>query len=185
MRIRGRRLRFTAAVAIVMLALTGFSRSHGHSRHSSHTGGGGGCSSSRQDHDTSSSSSSSSRSSSSGSGGSYGSGYNRRPTHRPTSTPSGGTASQGLSPGTARLVSCATKQAPYATVEVRNPNSRKVTFSVTVDFMGAGTVPLEVHVQTVSVPAEGRNTVKVRLDDTHHVDQLDHCTVDPDAVPAG
>lgn len=44
-----RRLKFTAAVAVVMLGLTGFSSSHGHghgSKSGSHSGGGG-CSSSK------------------------------------------------------------------------------------------------------------------------------------------
>src|SRR3954467_4160314 len=62
MHLRGRRLKFTAVLAFVVLALTGFtghrtgkSRSpsgHGGTSHSS----GGGCSSSAQDHDSSSSS---------------------------------------------------------------------------------------------------------------------------------
>ncbi|MET7287890.1 hypothetical protein [Streptomyces sp. NPDC005573] len=72
MNLRGRRLRFTAVLAVVVLALTGFSR-HGHSRHGG--GSGGGCSSSHQDHDGSSSSGSTSGGGYSGGSSSGGSSY--------------------------------------------------------------------------------------------------------------
>ena len=89
-------------MATVVLALTGFSSGHksGGRHKSSHSDsdGGGGCSSSSQDHD------------------SY--------TPRTTSTRRAST----LQDGTAVLVSCATKTAPYATVEVTNPNSRQGVF---------------------------------------------------------
>ncbi|MET8246144.1 hypothetical protein ABZV31_17995 [Streptomyces sp. NPDC005202] len=188
MKIRGRRLRFTAVLAIVVLTLTGFSRGHhGHSRHGGGGGGGGGCSSSRQDHDSSSSTSGGSYDSGSSDDDSYddpyssGGTYNRRPTYRSTPTASSGTGEgKGLEDGTARLVSCATKKKPYATVEVRNPNDRKATFSVTVYFMDEATVAVDDGSEEVSVPAKGRKTVKVTFDETY-IDELDHCEVEPNA----
>lgn len=61
MHLRGRRFKFTAVLAFVVLSLTGFTgHSHSHSRHGVskshgyHGSSGGGCSSSAQDHDGSS-----------------------------------------------------------------------------------------------------------------------------------
>ncbi|MET8222353.1 hypothetical protein [Streptomyces sp. NPDC005301] len=197
---RGRTLKFTAVLAMVVLALTGFStgRGHGGSRHSG--GGGGGCSSSSQNHDSSSSTSGggsySSGSTTSGSGGdddyydsdddddAYGSGstgssstggYNRRPTHRSTS----GSGSKGPKDGTARLVSCATERAPYATVEVTNPNSRKVTFRADVTFYDENDLPIPVTrgYGRVTVPANGKDTVRVEVGGSGLAASVDHCEV--------
>ncbi|MEU7061050.1 hypothetical protein [Streptomyces sp. NPDC046197] len=188
MQVRGRRLRFTAVLAIVVLALTGFSR--GHHNSSRHGGGsGGGCNSSHQDHDSSSSSSSSGGGSSSyddsyGSGySSSGGSYNRRPTHRATSTPSGGSGTaQVLDDGTAKLLSCATRTKPYATVEAGNPNSRKGTFDVRVSFKDRSGHELGHSHEEAEVPAKGRATVRVRAA-ADLIDSLDHCEVDPSATP--
>ncbi|WP_037859436.1 hypothetical protein [Streptomyces sp. NRRL S-340] len=205
MRIRGRRLRFTAVLAVVVLALTGFSRGHGHGGHGS--GGSGGCSSSRQDHDTSSSSSSSSSG-----GGAYGSGtdgtyaphdddtygsggsgtgttggsshHRRRPDRGPTATPSGGTGSQ-LQAARARLLSCATEKKPYATVELTNPNDRRGTFTATVTFQDAHGGTIRSALQETDVPANGRRTVRVDAGAPGDVARPAHCTVDPAAPATG
>jgi hypothetical protein len=196
MRIRGRRLRFTAVLAVVVLALTGFSRGHGHGHgsHGSH-GSGGGCSSSQQDHDSSSSATSGGGSSSSyddsyddssddsyddlyGTGGGY---TTRRPTHRPTATPSGGSNGTALDDGTVRLISCATGTRPYATVEITNPNSRAADFQARVTFYDAeGTVLVTNHSAEVFVPAEGRTTARVTLGKSFR-SSIDHCEADPEA----
>jgi hypothetical protein len=202
---RGRGIRFTAVLALVVLALTGFSR-HGHS--SRHGSGGGGCSSSHQDHDSSSSSSTSGGSYGSGgsyddtSGGSYSSGgssygsdddgdsgyssttggYTRRPTHRTTSTPSAGGTGTGLEDGRARLISCATDKRPYATVEITNPNRRDAYFQVWVTFYDAeGTSLLVTSASEVRVSAQGKATARVTVDDRSLLASIDHCQADPEA----
>lgn len=193
MQVRGRRLRFTAVLATVVLALTGFSRGHGHS-HSRHSGGGGGgCSSSHQDHDSSTSSTSGGGSSyddsygdtndddaygsstTSGSGSTSGGSYNRRPTHHPTSTPSGGGSATTLRQGTAKLISCATEKRPYATVEITNPNNRRATFQAWVTFYNAvGNTVAGVQSPELSVPAKGKATVRVPVTETL-LPAIDHC----------
>lgn len=196
MQTRGRRLKFTAVSVMVVLALTGFSSGrHGsHSRHGGGSGGGGGCSSSSQDHDSSSSSTSggsgpyggsdsyddSDSASSSGSSGSSGGTYQRRPTHRstPTSSSSGG-SDQPLDDATATLVSCADKKAPYATVEVKNPNARKGTFKVGVTFMDSDDIKVTDDYADVTVGARGKATVRVKVGGTGLIDSGDHCDVDP------
>ncbi|MGW6543664.1 hypothetical protein ACWGBH_12560 [Streptomyces massasporeus] len=201
MQIRGRRLRFTAVLVLVVLALTGFSSGRG--RGGSHGGGGsgsgGGCSSSSQDHDSSRSSSSSGGSygSSGSSGGSYGSdddddyygsssggsSYTRRPNHGTTPTSSSGSSSRKpLEDGTARLVSCATSARPYATVEVSNPNGRKADFSVSVTFEDDRGITVVSRYGDVTVPANGRATVDVRVGGSGLVDSVDHCDVDRQAL---
>ncbi|MFD5075639.1 hypothetical protein [Streptomyces sp. NPDC058371] len=192
---RGRRLKFTAVLAMVVLALTGFSTGrHGSSksRHSS-GGGGGGCSSSSQNHDSSSTSSGgsySSGSTTSGSSDDYddsygdststsssGSSYNRRPNHRSTPS-SSSTGKSTLEDGTAKLISCATKKKPYATVEVTNPNSRKATFWTSVTFKDDADIWITDEYAEVSVPAKGKATVRVNVGGSGLVDSVDHCEVD-------
>ncbi|MER6980224.1 hypothetical protein [Streptomyces carpinensis] len=183
MQVRGRRIRFTAVLAIVVLALTGFSRGHGHG-HSRHSGGGGGCSSSQQDHDSSSSSSTSgggsyddSTDDSSRTGGGY---YTRRPTHRATATPSGGSRGTALE-GVATLISCATGTRPYATVEVTNPNGRKAGFQVRVTFYDdEGSLLTDESSLAASVPAHGKATTRVPLA-KNFLSSVDHCQVDGQA----
>ncbi|MFI6806306.1 hypothetical protein ACIBO6_14970 [Streptomyces luteogriseus] len=202
MQTRGRRLRFTAVLVLVVLALTGFSsgRGRGGSHGHGHSGGGGGCSSSSQDHDSSRTSTSSGGSygSSSSSGGSYGSddddddyygsgggsSYTRRPNYGSTPTSSSGSGSgKALKDGTARLVRCATPAAPYATVEVRNPNGRKAVFSVSVTFEDAQGITVVDRYGDVTVPANGTATVDVRVGGgAGLVDSVDHCEVDRQAL---
>ncbi|MDH6628994.1 hypothetical protein M2271_006829 [Streptomyces sp. LBL] len=204
MHARGRTLKFTAVLALVVLALTGFSTGrHGH-RSGSDSGGGGGCSSSSQDHDSSSSSSSSSGGGSYGSGSdddsysgssedSYGSGsggnsgssggssYQRRPTYRSTPTASGTGSSKPLKDGTARLISCATDTRPYATVEITNPNNREAEFQARVTFYDAeGTQLLKNSSSTVTVPAQGKATTRVKLGE-RFLTSVDHCAAEPEA----
>ncbi|MFD4561979.1 hypothetical protein ACFWP5_48070 [Streptomyces sp. NPDC058469] len=161
MHTRGRRLRFTAVLALVVLTLTGFSsgRHHSSSRHG-HGSGGGGCSSSSQDHDTST---------------------NRRSNYRstPDSTASSGSGTSSLLHGTAKLVSCATAKKRYATVEVSNPNSRKAGFSVHVRFLDSQNTEVDYNLAGVQVPAKGKATVRVPVHDTST--QVDHCEVDQEA----
>ncbi|MFI0512604.1 hypothetical protein ACH3Y9_21195 [Streptomyces sp. WSLK1-5] len=153
MHARGRVLRFTAVMATVVLALTGFSSGHKSSgRHRSHSDGdsGGGCSSASQDHDS----------------------YTPRTT--------GTRRASSLQDGTAVLVSCATKAAPYATVEVGNPNSRQATFEVGFSFTDAAGRTLSSEERQVSVSAGG--TSRIQLPASPAVlAKLDHCRVEPEA----
>ncbi|BAC71524.1 hypothetical protein AQJ43_05120 [Streptomyces avermitilis] len=206
---RGRTLKFAAVLTMVVLALTGFSRGRGHGGHGGHSGGGGCSSSSQNHDSSSSSTSGggsyssgsttsgagsddsyddsygdsdddsySSGSSSSGSSG--GSTYNRRPTHRSNPTSSSGDGDdEPLKDGTARVVSCATKKAPYATVEVKNPNARKGTFWITVTFKDKDGLEIVDHYADVRVPAKGKATVDVEVGGAGLVDYVDHCDVDP------
>ena len=199
MQTRGRKLRYTAVLVLVVLALTGFSSGRGRGGSHGHRGGGGGCSSSSQDHDSSRSSTSSGGSygSSSSSGGSYGSddddygssssggnSYTRRPNYGSTPTSSSGSGSRkALKDGTARLVRCATPAAPYATVEVRNPNGRKADFSVSVTFEDAQGITVVSRYGDVTVPANGTATVDVRVGGGAGLaDSVDHCEVDRQAL---
>ncbi|MBL1081962.1 hypothetical protein JK359_08185 [Streptomyces actinomycinicus] len=200
MHIRMRTLRFTAVLTLVVLALTGFSAGR-HGRHHGSGGGGGGCSSSHQDHDSSSSSSSGGSyddpaddgygdpaddtygsGGTNTSGGTGGGTYHRRPTQRSTSSPGSGTA---LKDGKARLVSCATEKARYATVEVSNPNGREADFKAHVEFDDGQDSAIGDNAATVTVPAHGTARVQVELvgsfgvRDDGLVLRLDHCTVDP------
>ena len=157
---RGRVLKFTAVMAMVVLALTGFSSGHKSSgRHkSSHrdSDSGGGCSSSRQNHDS----------------------YTPRTTStRRSSTTS---SSSALQDGTALVVSCATKAIPYATVEVTNPNSRQATFEVEFAFVDAAGKSLSSQTKQISVPARGTSNVQVKASQAL-LAELDHCQVEPEA----
>jgi hypothetical protein len=199
MQTRGRRLRFTAVLVLVVLALTGFSAGRGRGGSHGHRGGGGGggCSSSSQDHDSSRSSTSSGGAY--GTGGSYGSdddddysgssgstggsSYTRRPDYGSTPTSSSGSGSRkALKDGTARLVSCATPAAPYATVEVSNPNGRTADFSVSVTFEDDRGITVVSRYGDVTVPANGTATVDVRVGGSGLVDSVDHCEVDRQAL---
>lgn len=194
----GRKLRFTAVSATVVLALTGFSSSRGHGS-GSHHGSGGGCSNSSQDHDSSSASGiddpvgsdpyGDDDSSSSGAydlgastGGSDGGTYRTRPGSRSTPTASSGGRSHALKDGTAELVECASVDDPYATVEVRNPNGREALFTVKVSFLDEHGSYLVHSSDQVSVPATDKATVRVPVAGSGRVDEIDHCEVEPRAT---
>ncbi|MGV9251639.1 hypothetical protein [Streptomyces sp. NPDC003697] len=211
MGIRGRGLRFTVVLAVTVLALTGFSRGHGHS--SRHGGGsGGGCSSSSQDHDGSSSYGSSGGSGGSsdyvGSGDSYptsdassgdsysssggsaadsdstsggGTGYGS--THRrPARTPSASSPGHGLKDATVELLSCPTGTRPWAEVEVTNPNGREADFRVVVHFLDGASLPVDDGVTEVAVAAGGTRTAVIPFD-VSRVSGYEHCEAVPRAEP--
>jgi hypothetical protein len=153
---RGRVLKFTAVTATVVLALTGFSSGHKSSgRHkSSHSDsdGGGGCSSSRQNHDS----------------------------YTPRTTTTSTRHASTLQDGTAVLVSCATKTAPYATVEVTNPNSRQAVFEVAFSFTDASGRTLSRGDKQVTVSADGTSRIQVPASQAV-LAKLDQCWVEPEA----
>ncbi|WP_329411070.1 hypothetical protein OG802_15490 [Streptomyces sp. NBC_00704] len=164
----------------VVLALTGFttSRGHGHG-HSSH-GHGGGCSSSSQDHDSSSST-----------GGTTGSRYRDYDdddydddTATSTSGGSGSSSSAALTDASVQLADCAKPGKPYATVVVDNPNATGGRFTVTVDFLDAGSDKVEERTEKVYVAAHGRTSVDVDLSIPGLAAKVDHCDPEPYAPAA-
>lgn len=199
----GRKVRFTAVSAVVVLTLTGFSSGrHGGGGH--HGGGGGGCSNSSQDHDSSSGSDSSvSDIDGSSGGGPYGDSpssayslgastdgsdgsdsgtYRSRPGRRSTPTASPGGTSRSLKDGTAVLVRCATTDVPYATVEVSNPNGREGVFTVRIKFQDDHGRTVSDGSDEVSVPAQDRVRAMVHVNHMDRVREIDHCEVDPKAT---
>ncbi|QJT02377.1 hypothetical protein G9272_20315 [Streptomyces asoensis] len=174
---RGQKLKFTAVAAIVVLALTGFSTSKGHGHGSSHSGGGGGCSSSGQNHD---SSSSTSGSTSSGSSGSTYHDYDDDDDYTDDTYGDGGSSSTSttLRDATVELIDCATPSEAYATVEVTNPNATGGYFTVTVDFLDAGSRRVEQRSAEEYVAANDTATVQVDLSNPGVAAKIDHC--DPD-----
>ncbi|MFE6481625.1 hypothetical protein ACFVGN_01590 [Streptomyces sp. NPDC057757] len=193
MHIRGRRLRFTAVSAMVVLALTGFSsgRSQGDaSRDSSDTGG---CSSSVQDHDGSTPGGGShgndqQDSPSSGSPGSDASnsgtstGDSGGSSHSTPTAPSTSGTPRPLKDGTAVLVRCASMEDPYATVEIRNPNGRDGLFNLKVNFRDKyGRAVVDTGNQ-VWVPAKDRTTYRVPVASSGRLDVIDQCVVNPRAA---
>ncbi|MFJ4625177.1 MULTISPECIES: hypothetical protein [unclassified Streptomyces] len=175
MHTRGRRLRFTAVLALTVLTLTGFStgRHHSHSRHGS---SGGGCSSSSQDHDTSTSSGGTTH------GSTNGSTHRSRPTYRSTPTATSSATARPLKDGTAVLKRCASLDDPYSTVEVRNPNGREALFTVKIAYKNSNGSTLADTTSQVSVPANGRATLRMAAAGTGILDRLDHCEVAPRAT---
>ncbi|MFI9171970.1 hypothetical protein [Streptomyces lincolnensis] len=168
MRTRGRALKLTAVVAMMGLALTGFSTGRGHG-HKSRSGGdgGGGCSSSSQNHGGSSSYNGSKYNGSNSGGTSGGIGT--------------GGSSRTLRDGTARLVRCASDTRPYATVEITNPNHRRADFQARVTFYDdKGSTLYYSSSVTVSVPADGTANTRVELGKSLAA-SVARCAADPEA----
>jgi hypothetical protein len=156
MRSGGRKVKLTAVAALVVLTLTGFSTGR-HKSDGDSDGSGGGCSSSSQDHD-------SSTSSTSGGG-------------------SGSVGSSAMRDGTARLLTCATKAKPYATIEVTNPNDVSGTFEVHIVFEDAKEHSLSDNTEEIVVPANQTRTVQVAMyNGETRAAKVDTCNLDPDAV---
>jgi hypothetical protein len=185
---RGRAFRYTAISALVVLSLTGFSTGRGHG-HGGGGDGGGGCSSSSQDHDSSSSSSDGDvykddDSYGSGTSGGYGYGYGHSGSDHDDDTDSGGSGGDSsggaLQAATVELVSCATEDDPYATVEVTNPNNRAYTFAVTVFFKDGGDVTIDDARQETTVPAGTATRVRLAVDAPGRT--VDHCELDDEEI---
>ena len=184
---RGRAFRYTAISALVVLSLTGFSTGRGHGHGGGDGDGGGGCSSSSQDHDSSSSSSDGDvykDDDSYGSGTSGGYGYGHSGSDHDDDTDSGGSGGDSggsaLQAATVELVSCATDDDPYATVEVTNPNNRAYTFAVTVFFKDAGDVTIDDARQETTVPAGTATRVRLAVDAPGRT--VDHCELDDEEI---
>lgn len=84
--------------------------------------------------------------------------------------------------GTAVLVSCATPDDPYATVEIRNPNGRDAVFTVKIDFKDKrGSTMIDTGNQ-VSVPAKDTTTYRVAMASTGRLEEIARCEVNPRAA---
>lgn len=168
---RGHRLRFTAGSAIVALALTGFSSGCGRGSRSDDI---------KSPHGSSSSGSSSSAAYGSGAPTSGSGG--ETPTHRSTPTPSLIETVPPLKDGTAVLISCASPDDPYATVEIRNPNGRDAVFTVKINFKDEnGSTVIDTGDQ-VSVPAKDTTTYRVAVASTGRLNEIARCEVSPRAT---
>lgn len=177
MHLRGRRLKFTAVAVLVVLSLTGFSSGrHGHGRKSD-GGSGGGCSSSSQNHDSSSSTTSGGGTYHDYDDDDYDDSYDDA-----SADPTDGDYST-VEDAEVELVTCATRDAPYATIEVTNPNAKDGTFYASVTFKDANGDTLDEQGVEVRVSWKSVATAKVELSDDL-VGKVDHCEADPLAKPA-
>lgn len=167
MYMRGRRLRLTVVSAMVVLTLAGFSSGCGHGNRSD-----------------ASSTGSAAQASKTSTGGSDGDAHRSQPTHTPTPTasPTRETA-EPLKDGTAVLISCASLDYPYATVEVRNPNDRDAVFTMKMTFKDAHGFTMITHTAQVPVPAKGTATHRAAVAGigTGRVDKIARCEVNPGA----
>ncbi|WAZ22391.1 hypothetical protein STRCI_003643 [Streptomyces cinnabarinus] len=155
MDLRGRKLKFTAVTAMVVLALTGFSSGRGHGGGGDGDSGGG-CSSSSQNHDSSSGS--------------------RDDDDDDTGSGSGsGDAGTLAEEATVRLVSCASAANPYAVVEVTNPNSTADDVTVVVTFLDAQDSVVDMQTVDQSVPANDTVEVQVDLTSTAAAADISRC----------
>ncbi|MEU8953547.1 hypothetical protein AB0C93_04505 [Streptomyces sp. NPDC048518] len=140
------------------------------------------------DDDSYGSSSGSSTGGSSTSGGSGSSGgrsgggaYNRRPNHDSTASSSPG--GHALRDAKVKLLKCASPAAPYATVRVTNSNDRTSRFYVSVTFVDAAGITVRAQTEKVKVPGNSKVTARVKVGDEGLVESVDHCEVEPQALP--
>jgi hypothetical protein len=175
--------------ALVVLALTGFSTGRGHgSGHGGSGGGGGGCSSSSQDHD---SSSATSGSTSSGSSGSHYDDYDDTyddDTYDDSSSGSSG-SSEGdyttLDDAEVELLTCASEDTPYATIEVTNLGDQDGSFYADVTFEDANGDTVDERGVEVRVAARSVARARVALSDGTRAAEVAHCEADPLAPSVG
>ncbi|MFD7262116.1 hypothetical protein [Streptomyces sp. NPDC059874] len=160
----GRRIRFTAVLVGVVLALTGFS-SHGGSSSSGSSGksksksssssGGGGCSSSKSKKKTYSG----------GSGSAAGA----------TATAA---ATGSVAPASAEVVTCVGATPPVTTIRFTSTLNLRATFSVNLYRESATGAVIEQSVVKVTLEARETRTVDVALKDASRAAQVTNCRVD-------
>lgn len=160
MDLRGRKLKFTAVTALVVLALTGFSSGRGHGG-SGDGDSGGGCSSSSQNHDSSTSRDDDD--------------YDYDGSGSDGSGSDGSGSADVVQDAAVELVSCATEANPYAVVEVTNPNTAGDEVTVVVHFLDAKSSVVDMQTVDEIVPANETVEVKVDLTDAAVAAQVDQC----------
>lgn len=107
--------------------------------------------------------------------------YNRQPTH--DSTASGSSASGQLENAKVKLVTCATKTVPYATVKVTNGNKKTGRFWVSVTFKDADGITIIEESEEVKVSGKDKVTTRIELGGEGLAASVAHCEVDPQAIP--
>lgn len=164
----GRRIRFAAVLAVVVLALTGFQTSShggtsgGKSRGGSSGSSGGGCSNSKKSNGGYSNHSGNSGNGSSGS----------------TATASAGSRSPEV-----RVLRCAEpargerKAVTAATVQIRSTATTSHTYAVSVTFTDAAGTTVDTGRAAVTLAAGASRTVSVRMDDPQAVSRVERCLV--------
>ena len=158
-----RHLKLIAAVAVVLVAISGFSPARRGVHHSSR--GGGGCSS---------------HSSSSHNSTGHDSGYSyRRSHHRYHHSSSYGRGSSRGSSPTAVVTRCAAKDqdAPRAVVEVTNHQGVRKTVTVAVRFLAASGRLADSGTAQVSVGADSTATTQVRMGHPERIGDVARCEV--------
>ncbi|WKD34150.1 hypothetical protein [Streptomyces xanthophaeus] len=168
--VAGRRIRFTAVLVGVVLALTGFS-SHGGSSSSGSSGSsgksksssssGGGCSSSK------------SKKKSHGSGDDNGTA---------TASPS---ASASGAPATAVVVTCVGATPPVTTVRFTSNVDRKATFAVNLYREGANGAVIESTEVEATLEARETRTVEVALAEPSRAAEVTTCRIGPPRESSG
>ncbi|MFI5865282.1 hypothetical protein [Streptomyces sp. NPDC051546] len=160
--VTGRRVRLTAVLVGVVLALTGFSSTGGSGKSKSKSkSGGGGCSSSK------------SKTKKKSYGGSGGSGGGSTATPTATATPTG---TRPLAH--AEVVTCAGPAAAKATVKVTSDASAGHTFRVPLVFEGASGRVDSGSVDLVLKAGESR-TVDLPMTNAAKAAEVQRCTVGP------
>ncbi|MFG2485758.1 hypothetical protein ACGFSI_23755 [Streptomyces virginiae] len=157
--VAGRRIRFTAVLVGVVLALTGFS-SHGGSssgsggKSRSKSSGGGGCSSSKSSKKSHGSSNS---------------------TATATAAPS---ASASGAPATAVVVTCVGATPPVTTVRITSNVDRRATFAVNLYREGANGATVESTVVKETLGARESRVVSVALEEVARAGEVTACRLD-------
>ncbi|WP_070013122.1 hypothetical protein [Streptomyces abyssalis] len=192
-----RHLKLIAAVAVVLVAISGFSPA----RKGGGRSGGGGCSSSSSSSHSSSDSSYESGSSYGGGSSSYDSGrkddygsgdggYRRSGRYHGTTGTSGttgttgttgtanGTARSGTATGTVAQCAAQSGSAAKAVVEVRNPKSYGKTYQVKVKFLDESGTYVDSGLAEVSVGSRDTEAVDVRMAHPERIGDVSDCLVE-------
>ncbi|MFD9355629.1 hypothetical protein [Streptomyces sp. NPDC060031] len=144
-----RRIRFTAVLVGVVLALTGFS-SHGGSSGKSKgksSSGGGGCSSSKS----------------------------RRTTHTNTTTTGGSSGTKSKEPARATVVTCAGPGRPQAVIQVTSLVDTERTVDVPLNFAGASGASLDSTSVRVTLKGREAKTVTVPMAHGDKAAEIQRC----------
>ncbi|MFJ6630705.1 hypothetical protein ACIQMR_04715 [Streptomyces sp. NPDC091376] len=167
MAVLGRRIRFTAVLVGVVLALTGFSSSGGsYAKSSGHDRGGGGCSSSKSGTTNTDDVNDNSGTTGGGSGGSK-----STPTPSPTALPAH-----------VELISCAGPGRPKATIKVTSHSTveRNVRTSITFEWEGYG---VEHHMIEVKLKAGASQMMDIDMKRADKAGVVERCALGPIETP--
>lgn len=159
----GRRIRFTAVLVGVVLALTGFSShggssSSGSSGKSKSSGGGGGCSSSKSKRTTHTNN-------------------NTNTNTNTTTTTSGGNGAKSKEPARATVVTCAGPGRPQAVIQVTSLVDTERTVDVPLNFAGERGINLESASVRVTLKGREAKTVTVQMAQGDKAAEIQRCEI--------